>query len=51
MYTKRDSGILFPQWDVSSKSLPSGLRERCGRIIRKECRSQRGWRTPRKQAF
>lgn len=36
-----DLGILNPKWDVSIKSLPSGLRELC--------KSQCGWKTPKNQ--
>ena len=38
----------FPKWEVPIKSLPSELRE-IQKMCQKECKRQRGWRTPRKQ--
>jgi hypothetical protein len=43
----RDLGTLSRKWDISIKSLLSGLREPCGRGGRKSIKSQWGWRTPR----
>lgn len=39
--SERDIEILIPKWAVSIKSLPLGLREPCGRIMRKERKSER----------
>lgn len=44
----RDLETLILVWDVSLKSLPSVVREPCGRGGRKY-KSHRGWRTPKLQ--
>jgi hypothetical protein len=46
----RDLITLSPNWDVFSKSLPSRLKELCGRGGRKSY-SQREWRTSRNQGL
>jgi hypothetical protein len=52
MQRVRDLETLVPIWDVSIKPLLSGLKELCFRKKRKkECKSLRGWRTPRKKRF
>jgi hypothetical protein len=35
----RDLGILSPKWDVSIKSLSSGLRELCGKGSKENVRA------------
>ena len=45
----RDLGTLILKWHISIKYLPSKLREPLQKRKQKECKSQRAWRTPRKQ--
>lgn len=44
----RDLGKHSPKWDISIQSLFSGIKESHGRD--RECKNQRAWKSPRKQA-
>jgi hypothetical protein len=48
MQIVRDLGTLCPKWDVSIKSLSSGLRKLCGRGSRKIIRASTDGKVQRK---
>lgn len=51
MYRVRDLGTLSAKWEAFIKPLSSGLREVCRRGGSKYCKSQQGWRIPKKQCL